>query len=269
MIDQPTDLARNSTAPFSWRLFWILFGATVLSILAVLPMTFDLLGGLLDQVELPAPLPLLVLIGAVQNLALIGIMVGVGLKLGKRLGLGPKLTEAWLAGSLQKRDVWSALKTGLITGLGVSAILLPALLILAMRLPNLPFVSAAKIALWKRVLICFYGGIYEEVLARLFLLSLFAWLLNRSWRRAGPPGSAAFWTANAVVAVLFALGHLPSASFVMPITPLVVVAALLLNGVAALAFGWLYRKYSLETAMVAHFTADFMLYVVGPYLLIG
>ena len=53
----------------------------------------------------------------------------------------------------------------------------------------------------------------------------------------------------------------------MPITAPVVVAALLLNGIAALAFGWLYRRYSLEAAMVAHFTTDFLLYVVGPFFL--
>jgi membrane protease YdiL (CAAX protease family) len=269
MIDQHSDPTR-SVHSFSWRLFWVLLGATVLSVLAVLPMTFELLGAMLAQAELPAiPLPLLIFIGAVQNLALIGIMVGLGLKLGKRLGLGPKLTEAWLAGSLQKSDVRSTVKLGLITGLSVSAVLLPALLILATRLPNLPFVAAAKITLWKRVLVCFYGGICEEIFARLFLLSLFAWLLSRSWRRPGPPGSTAFWTANAMAAVLFGLGHLPSASMLMPITPLVVVAALLLNGIAALAFGWLYRKYSLEAAMIAHFTTDFVLYVAGPYLLIG
>jgi membrane protease YdiL (CAAX protease family) len=51
----------------------------------------------------------------------------------------------------------------------------------------------------------------------------------------------------------------------MPITPLVVGAAIFLNGIAALAFGWLYRRNGLESAMVAHFTADFVLYVVGPF----
>lgn len=257
--------ARSNT--FSWRLFWILFGAAFLGALAAIPMALDLFAGVLDQTELPTvPLPLLVLIGAVQNLALLGLFVGVGLKFGRKLGLGPKLTEAWLAGSLNRSVVWSSVKSGLLAGLGVGAILLPAILVLAPRLPNLPFVSAARIALWKRFLVCFYGGIYEEILARLFLLSLFAWLINRSWRRQSL-SSPAFWSANAIAAVLFGLGHLPSASLVMPITPFVVIAGLLLNGIAALTFGWLYRKYNLESAMVAHFIADFVLYVIGPYFL--
>ena len=252
-----------------FKLFWILFGAAVFGLLAVIPMGSELIAGMLRQVQLPPiPIPLLLLIAAVENLALFALMVWLGLKLGARLGLGPKLTEAWLAGSLKRTDVWSTVRAGLLTALGVGAILLPTILFLASRLPNLPFVTAGRIMLWKRFLICFYGGINEEIFARLFLLSLFAWLFNRSWRRPGHPGAYAFWAANLIAAVLFALGHLPSASLLMPITPLVVGAALFLNGVAALAFGWLYRKYNLEAAMLAHFTTDFILYVVGPYFLI-
>src|SRR5215203_2859382 len=258
----------SQTSRFSWQLFWTVFGAAVLSALAAIPMAFDLLREKLASVELPAvPLPLLIAIGVIQNLALLGLMVAVGLKLSSNVALGPKLTAAWLAGSLRKDAVWSSVKVGLITGLVIGAILLPAILFLATRFPDLPFVAATRITLWKRVLICFYGGIYEEVFARLFLLSLFAWLLNRSWRNPGALSSGAFWTANFVAAVIFGLGHLPSVSLMMPITPLVVLAALLLNGIAAVGFGWLYRRYNLESAMVAHFTADFLLYVVGPYFL--
>lgn len=256
----------SQTLRFSWPLFWILFGAAVLGLLAVIPMSFELIGGFLAQAQPPPiPLPLLILISAVQNLVLLALMVGLGLKLGARLGLGPQLTAAWLSGLRKQANVWPTVRSGLLTGLGVGAILLPAFLFLAPRFPNLPFVTAARIPLWKRFLVCFYGGFDEEILARLFLLSLFAWLFNRSWRRPGHPGSYAFWAANVIAAVLFGLGHLPSVSLMMPITPLLVVAALLLNGIAALAFGWLYRKYNLEAAMLAHFTADFVLYFVGPY----
>ena len=76
-----------------------------------------------------------------------------------------------------------------------------------------------------------------------------------------------FWTANIIAALLFGLGHLPSASLVMPITPLVVVAALTLNGIAGLAFGFLYWRRGLEAAMLAHFTGDFVVYVVGASFL--
>ncbi|MDQ3473463.1 MAG: CPBP family glutamic-type intramembrane protease, partial [Acidobacteriota bacterium] len=102
------------------------------------------------------------------------------------------------------------------------------------------------------------------LLMRFFLVTLIAWIAVNILRERGKGlTSRAFWIANIVVAILFGLGHLPSAALVMPITPLVVGAALSLNGIAAIAFGLLYRKYGLESAMIAHFIADFVLYVVG------
>ena len=139
------------------------------------------------------------------------------------------------------------------------------LLALVPRLPNLPFVAVARVSISKRFLMCFYGGVYEELLTRLFLLTLIAWIANRSWRNTALKlSSSAFWLANIFAAVIFGLGHLPSASLFMPITPLVVVAALLLNGVAGIAFGYLYRRDGLEAAMIAHFTCDLVIWVVGP-----
>ena len=73
-----------------------------------------------------------------------------------------------------------------------------------------------------------------------------------------------FWFANIIVAILFGLGQLPNAAMVMQITPTVVVLALALNGIAAVSFGYLYWKRGLESAMIAHFCADFVVYVVGP-----
>ena len=54
--------------------------------------------------------------------------------------------------------------------------MLVTLLVAAPHLPGLPFVSASRAALWKRVLAGFYGGIDEEILTRLFLLTFIAWL---------------------------------------------------------------------------------------------
>jgi membrane protease YdiL (CAAX protease family) len=251
---------------FSWRLFWILFLAAIFGIAASVPAGLDLFGSVLARSELPpVPLPLLVALGVIQNLALVCLFVGVGLKLSRKLGLGARLTEAWLNDESVLDQLRKVVASGAVAGILVGGVLLPVVLILAPHLPKLPFVSAARISIWKRILVCFYGGLFEEILSRLFLLSLFAWLFNRSWRKEpGQLSSRAFWFANFIVAILFGLGHLPSASLVMQITPLVVVAALLLNGFAALVFGWLYRQWGLEAAMIAHFIADFLLYVVGP-----
>lgn len=259
----------QQTQRFPWRLFWLLFVAGVLGVLAIVPIAIDLFGPIIAAApEQSIPFPFLVAIGAVQNLALLAAMIFVGLKLGRSLGLGAPLLEAWLNHDLTGTNWKEKLRAGLLVGVGVGAVLLAIVLILVPALPNLPFVSAAKVAIWKRILACFYGGIYEELLTRLFLLTLIAWIASKFWRPvAGRLATPAFWTANLIVAILFGLGHLPSASLVMPITPLVVAAALLLNGVAGVAFGLLYRRHGLESAMVAHFTADFVLWVIGASLL--
>ena len=195
-------------------------------------------------------------------------MIFVGLKLGSSLGLGAPILASLSEGKGPGTNWKRSLSVGLMAGTIVGVLLLALVWLLVPFIPKMPFVAAARIQIWKRVLACFYGGIYEELLSRLCLLTLFAWVVGKIWRRGSTGLTAqAFWTANILVAILFGLGHLPSASLVMPITPLVVGAALLLNGIAAIVFGLLYRRLGLESAMVAHFTADFVLYVVGASFL--
>jgi len=253
---------------FSWRLFWGLFVAALIGIAGMLPATLQIFGSTFDRTQLPLPLPVIITLGIIQNLVLLGLFVGLGLKLSGKIGLGPILTRSCLNGEPILDRVLMALGFGIIAGLFVGVVLIPLFLLLVPHLPKLPFVAAAKLPIWKRFLMCFYGGLYEEIFSRLFLLSLFAWLFNKSWRKdRGQLTNGAFWSANLIVAIVFGLGHLPSASLLMPITPLVVAAALVLNGIAAIVFGWLYRRRGLESAMIGHFTTDFVLYVIGPLFL--
>jgi membrane protease YdiL (CAAX protease family) len=263
----------NATTPshrYPWRLFWCLFASNVFAALAVIPIALDIFTAVSSRLgPSPIPIPLVILIGAVQNLAVLALIVWLGLKLSRRLGLGAPLLESWLMKEPRSSRRWApSLKEALLTGVVVGIVLLIGLMLLAPRLPNLPLFVLAKLPVWKRFLLCFYGGIYEELLTRLFLLSLFAWLFDRGWRKVVPSLSTrAFWLANVLAALLFGLGHLPSASLFLPITPLVVVAAILFNGIAGVAFGYLYRRRGLESAIVAHFTADFVIYVAGAALL--
>ncbi len=255
---------------YPWRLFWCLFVANVFAALTVIPIALEIVPIISSRVgPSPIPIPVVVLIGVAQNLALLALIVWLGLKLSRRLGLGTPFLESWvMKPSGPTPEAASTLKESLITGVVLGMLLLIALLLLAPRLPNLPLLVVAKLPLWKRFLLCFYGGIYEELLTRMFLLSLFAWLIDRGWRKVVPSlSTGAFWVANVLAALLFGLGHLPSASLFMPITPLVVVAAIILNGIAGVGFGYLYRRRGLESAIVAHFTADFVIYVLGAAFL--
>ena len=94
-------------------------------------------------------------------------------------------------------------------------------------------------------------------------MSFLAWLGKFiSKTSEGKPTAAVFWIANILAAVLFGLGHLPTTSLLVALTPLVVTRAVILNGLIGIVCGWLYWKRGLESAMVAHFSADLVLHVL-------
>jgi len=265
----PASISSEQPQRFPWRVLWFLLIASLLGAAAALPFIFEVFSPLIqNSPPIPIPLPLLVVIGVAQNLLLFGVFIGIGLLLARKMGLGAPLIESWLyheASPVRARD---SFKSGALFGIAVGIVLVVIMLAVAPHMPGLPFVTAARVPIWKRLLACLYGCIDEEVLTRLFLLSLFAWLGLRIFQKQKArllPST--FWIANVVVAVLFGLGHLPAASRVMHITPEVVLVALVMNGVAAISFGYLYWKRGLEAAMIAHFCADFVLYVVGPAFL--
>ena len=98
-----------------------------------------------------------------------------------------------------------------------------------------------------------YGGVIEEVMLRLFMMSLFAWLLHKLfWRKQEQTSVAALVLANIVAALLFAAGHLPTTAVLMGLTPMIIFRCFLINGGLALLFGRLYRKHGLRYAMIAH-----------------
>jgi len=61
-------------------------------------------------------------------------------------------------------------------------------------------------------------------------------------------------------------GYLPTTAVLLPLTPLVIARALLLNGIGGMIFGWLYWKRGLLAAMMAHFSTDIVLHVVVPVI---
>lgn len=125
-----------------------------------------------------------------------------------------------------------------------------------------------NISLWKTLIAAFYGGIVEELLMRLFLVSLFAWLLSKLLKKNDPSQSPTImWTAIILSSIIFGIGHLPATASVTAITSIVVLRAIVLNGIGGLVFGWLFWKKGLYHAMVAHFVADIVLLVVMPRLL--
>ncbi|MDD6810344.1 MAG: CPBP family intramembrane metalloprotease [Lachnospiraceae bacterium] len=102
----------------------------------------------------------------------------------------------------------------------------------------------------------FYGGFIEEVLLRLFFMSLVALLLwkifCRNYGKEEIP-EAVYIAANIISAMLFAAGHLPTTiSMFGGLTLLVVFRCFLLNGGLGMVFGWIYHKYGIQYAFIGH-----------------
>lgn len=99
-----------------------------------------------------------------------------------------------------------------------------------------------------------YGGIVEEILLRLFFMSLLALIIKAIFFRKNENYSPIiFIIANIISALLFAAGHLPATYQLFgEITPLILFRCFLLNGAGGLIFGHLYRKYGIQYAMTAH-----------------
>jgi Type II CAAX prenyl endopeptidase Rce1-like len=261
-----TIAARRTDQPgYPWRIFWLLLIASMLGIAALLPYVLGLFGKIIFARPLPMPLSVLIVVQFMENCLLFGAVISLGFLLAGKVGIETPLLRRWLYSDQ------GALPTGALGVPVVSGVAMGGLIVLAFytiffpRIPEWPMALEAMMPIWKRFLACFYGAINEELLVRLFFFSLVIWLLRKIAREKSPrAGAAIFWIANVTVALLFAAGHIPSAKLLVPITPIVLVAIFFFNGAASLLFGYLCWKRGLEAAMLAHFSTDIMLHVVGP-----
>jgi len=114
-----------------------------------------------------------------------------------------------------------------------------------------------------------YGGVIEEVMLRLFMMSLIAFLAWKLFfRREANPPTGVIITANFIAALLFAAGHLPSTVQMFgEITPMILLRCFLLNGAGGLVFGYLYRKYGIQYSMMAHAGAHIVWKIIWIILL--
>ena len=255
----------------NWRVFWVLWLAAILSTIAVLPYVLELQSSLLDRVALTLPLPLVIALQLIQSAILFAILIFAGLFFAGRVGLGTPVLAAATRGEQVAQDVRAILPVSMLLGVTISLVVLalevfffePALrreLGGAAEVLNL---RTSQPTAWKGLLASFYGGIAEEILLRLFLMSFFVWLgrfFSRTAKRGPTP--PVLWTANILAAILFGLGHLPATGVLVPLTPIVIARAVVLNGLLGIAWGWLYWKRGLEAAMISHFSADLVLHVL-------
>jgi len=183
-------------------------------------------------------------VSAIQS-ALFGIVLGaLGIFLAKKVGLWKDER------TLTKKPLVLSLSIGLIGGL---VMILSDLLFFGQHSQAIMDSYAVKPGIPYLIAMVTYGAVIEEVMLRLFFMSLIAFLLYKLFgKKDEKPQTVIFVVANIIAALLFATGHLPITFTLLGNSPLIIFRCFLLNGGLGLLFGYLYRKYGLRYAMIAH-----------------
>jgi len=263
----PTDGPSNQGT--FWQRFKPLFAVGVIGVVALVPVISPVVESAIAQMPEPPQIPAaaLIALSLVQPTLLMAGAVAIGTALAPKLGLRSHLVERATTG----RPIMPALRAQapLAAALGTAAALAIIVCDLALR----PLLGAQLEPLMKAlphntlgmtVGGVLGGGIFEELLMRWGFMTLLAWV---GWRvvqkKQGLPRRGIMIGAIVGAALLFGLGHLPATATVVPLTPLIVMRALLLNGLAAVVYGWLFWRRSLESGMIAHATGHVVFTVVS------
>lgn len=226
----------------------------------VVVVTVTVLPQLLREVTLPAPLWVVSLASLAQSALLVALAVWAGVALSPEAGLRAPAFEA----AVTARSLAPALRPQLLPGL-IAGILGGMLLFAVGR-----YVPASLADIQERfnpslLARMLYGGITEELLLRWGLMTALVWLAWRLLqRRRGAPRALYIWLAIVASALLFGAGHLPAAAaLVGELAGNVVVFVVGVNTAFGVLFGYLFWRYGLEAAMIAHGTAHAVSYVAG------
>ena len=223
--------------------FLILLLASLLGVLLGVPFIFAVLGD-------ADPLRVWLNAGGEFTFQLVPACA-VGVWLGRRIDLGPRLLREFVLrtpGRLRR-----ALATlGPATAVG-------AVLGLPMLLGAGPdYVGPGASELFLRSL---SAALTEEIFFRLGLMTLFVWIL-RSFVSKSESAEPSLSIGNLLAALLFAAAHLPGHVTAETATWDLVMGILIFNGLAGMIMGWLYARYGLLSAVLAHFVADVVGYVI-------
>ncbi|HET9495707.1 MAG TPA: CPBP family intramembrane glutamic endopeptidase [Chloroflexia bacterium] len=244
-----------------------------LSAVAVLPYSLEMSNITLEELnkqlaaqgKKPASMKTIVGGALVQGPAMFALVSGLGLRAARPMGMGAPHLERVMRGksagiSGQDAAKWAA--RGLAAGLVIAGLDRTVFAGVAEKLKQSGIKQPPA---WKGLLATLYGGIGEELLLRLGMLSfLAAGLRKLTGDRSKPPSAGVMLPATVLAALLFGAGHLPAVARLAKIDGPLVVRTLALNGIAGVQFGLLYWKNGLEAAMISHGAADIVLHVLGP-----
>lgn len=252
-----------------WIEFSLLFVAAIFGSIAILPYGLRLAKESTKKKPIKLPQHILLFLSVLQNAVIFAIVIGIGLIAQHQIGLFNPFLQSIISGNGLNLEVVNHFIIALFLGIAAGGVLLVADLLFLPHLPKKLLDTALETTQFENFTASFYGGINEELLSRLFGISAVAWLLSRIWHTpTGLPTVGIYWIANIILALLFALGHLPALKIMVgKISQVLLTRTLLLNMVVGIICGWLFWNYGIVAAMIAHFIADIVYHVGGTFVL--
>ncbi|MBD2448063.1 CPBP family intramembrane metalloprotease [Nostoc sp. FACHB-152] len=227
----------------------------VMFTIASIPLVEQQLAKLSPEIlEKVPPLGILMLLQGLQYSILLAISILIGIGCAYRVGLSSHLIDHWVFHTAKSPSFAVEMKWSLGVGAAAAIVLLLLDQLMQPVLPEELRAANNTVPSWLNLLTAmFYGGITEEILMRWGLMSLLVWIAWKIFKQGITlPSQGIYQGAIVLAALVFGLLHLPATAAIVPLTPVVIIRALLLNGIGGIAFGWLFWQYSLEAAMLAH-----------------
>lgn len=246
----------------SWKIFFILLTLSLISVACVFPYVLTLQGETLTKLKIS--FEVLFIAQFIQSLLLFSILIFLGLFFTKAINFQLPLITA----ILEKRDYKKILKN--ISGVSVLSGIITAVTIYALDTiftsQGVAITTHQNYApIWQKLLAAVYGGITEEIIMRLFLMTFLIWVSIKVFRKKQPT-NIIILAAILLAAIIFGLGHLPITASLTKLDSFVVTRAIVLNGIGGIIFGLLFWKKGFESAVIAHFTTDIFLLTLLPLL---
>ena len=244
----------------------------IVGVLAGLSLAPNLLGSM-DKLpaELPIPqFPLVLTIISLQ-LGLITFLAGwIGITLARRSHLQLSILDAFIlrVGRVRWDAKWLAIS--MLCGGLAGLLIIGSDKFVFSGMSQIIKDQPPESSLSSLIVGVLYGGIVEEVLLRLFLMSLLVCLLGKMFVRDDKIPSWIYIISILMTATIFVLGHLPATSVLFgELTPMLIMRSFLLNGLAGIAFGYLFWKKGIEYSIVSHITAHVSMQILFIPLLYG
>ncbi|MCX2680075.1 CPBP family intramembrane metalloprotease [Galbibacter sp. EGI 63066] len=261
----PKPIVRNQEeqVKFRWKTFWWLLIMFVSAAVANIPHARAVKELTSKARDFEHQSILQSIIGNAGAALILGfVFIWIGLWVSARANLGAplivkKLTGKTFSNTFDRKTILTTVLIGSFVGFLLLLLLKVQEYILPMETANFRHPSAIP-----NLFASFSAGITEEIIFRLGIMSLIITAILYL-TKAKIPSNKTTWIGILLTALIFGLIHIPMSGKYYELTPIVIGTTVLGNVITGTTFGWIFWRYGLIMAMLAHFIFDVVFHVIG------